>query len=126
MDARGSANIMDAMRRLRRDFDQKFGVVLVADNGFVRGLRDEAMHGGGKVLWVDVCQRAVDYFHTKVQLNYGNKIKPGLCSQRVYHKFMDVFQAIRVGKWEVLVGFLSSILRGSSPMLPGTGSSQIP
>ena len=78
MDARGSANIMDAMRRLRRDFDQKFDGVLVADNGFVRGLRDEAMHGGGKVLWVDVCQRAVDYFQTKFELSssYGTKMKP--------------------------------------------------
>ena len=54
MDARGSANIMEAMRRLRRDFDQKFDGVLVVDNGFVRGLRDEAVHGGGKVLWVEI------------------------------------------------------------------------
>ena len=39
---------------------------------------------------------------------------------------MEAFEAIAAGKGEVFMLFLISILRGSAPMLPSTGSSQIP
>ena len=79
------------------------------------------------MLWVDVCQRAVDYFQAKVAVaNYGSRMKPSTASQYVYRKFMEAFEAIAAGKGEVFMLFLRSILRGSAPMLPGTGSSQIP
>ena len=60
-------------------------------------------------------------------MDYGEECKtPGLFSKVVYKKFLDVFAEIRDGNADAVESFLVFILRHSSPMLPGTDSSQLP
>jgi len=59
-------------------------------------------------------------------MDYGEECKtPGLFSKVVYKKFLDVFAHIRDGNADAVQRFLVLLLRHSSPMLPGTGSTQL-
>ena len=126
MDAAGQVNMLEAMRRVRRMFDRKFDKPLVhEDSGWVRTLREDPKQrtGNGRVSWEDVSARAIDFFRHKFESAEGASKSKWILSRWAYEKFKQVFDAIDKGEEGPVWAFLESILRHSSPMLPGAGSS---
>jgi hypothetical protein len=118
--------MLEAMRRVRRMFDRKFEKPLVhEDSGWVRTLREDPKQraGTGRVSWEDVSARAIDFFRHKFESAEGAFNGKWMFSRWAYEKFKQVFDAIDKGEEGPVWAFLESILRHSSPMLLGAGSS---
>ena len=126
MDAAGQVNMLEAMCRVRRMFDRKFDKPLVyEDTGWLTKLREDPRQrtGNGRVSWEDVSARAIDFFRHKFESAEGAFKGKWMFSRWVYEKFKQALDAIDTGEEGPVWAFLESILRHSSPVLPGAGSS---